>query len=326
MVVKHFIPGLVVILVVSQSIGTSRVRAEQPEVAFKSKPGNLEISVGGEPFATYTYESSKITRPFFAHVKTPAGVQATRNHPPVEGEDPMDHGEFHPGVWQAFGDINGHDYWRLKAKVEHEMFVVRPRGGPGKGTFTVRNYYMSTDGKDRVCAELCKFTISASDRGTFIIYDSTFSSDHGDFTFGDQEEFGVAMRVTTPITVEFGQGHMTNAEGLKDGDEVWAKQSDWIDYSGVVDGTYVGIALMPDPSNFRRSWYHARDYGFIAANPFGRKAMQAGEESAVTVKKGDKLHLGCGVYIYSDTSGKQPDMNAAYEEYLELIGAEAVAN
>lgn len=81
------------------------------------------------------------------------------------------------------------------------MFVQQPVGGPGKGTFTVRNYYMSTDGKDRVCVELAKYTILVRPSGYLLVWNSTFSSDAHDFTFGDQEEFGLGIRVNTKISV-----------------------------------------------------------------------------------------------------------------------------
>jgi hypothetical protein len=33
----------------------------------------------------------------------------------------------------------------------------------------------------------------------------------------------------------------------------------------------IGVALLEHPSNFRHpTWWHARDYGLLSANPFGR--------------------------------------------------------
>ena len=305
------------------SIGFASTDA--PVVAFKQKPDHLLITIGGEPFATYyiKYEDPakelKITRPFFAHVKTPSGIQATRNHPPIKGQDKTDHADYHPGIFLAFGDISGHDSWRMKARVEHKMYVGKPKGGPGKGTFTVRNFYLKEGSRERVCAELCMYTILVREHGTLLLSESTFSSDTGDFTFGDQEEMGLGIRVNTKISVELGDGHMTNAEDLKDGEGCWGKQSDWIDYSGIVDDQYIGMAIMPDPKNFRRSWYHARDYGFIAANAFGRDAMEAGEKSAVTVKRGETFHLGYGVLIYSVPVGLKVDIDYAYQDYLKQL-------
>src|SRR5690606_10682004 len=118
---------------------------------------------------------------------------------------------FHPGAWLSFGDINGHDYWRIKSKVEHEMFVEQPKGTAGEGTFTVRNYYISKDGKDRVVSELVKYTILVRPAGYLLMANSTFSSDDQDFTFGDQEEMGFGVRVNTRITPQYGQGQIVNA-------------------------------------------------------------------------------------------------------------------
>jgi hypothetical protein len=183
----------------------------------------------------------------------------------------------------------------------------------------VRNYYLSADGKERVCAELARYAILVRPSGYLLVWSSTFSSDSGDFTFGDQEEFGLGIRVNTRISVQDGQGHMTNAEGLKDGKEAWGKASKWIDYSGPVGDKYIGMAIMPDPANFRPSWYHARDYGFVAANPFGREAMKQGEKSAVTVKKGEKLTLGFGVLVYCTPADAKTDIGAAYQDYLNVL-------
>ncbi len=289
----------------------------QSAVTFEQIPGELKIAIGGKPFASYVYEDPKISRPYFAHVQSSCGVQVTRNYPPQAG-DPQDHSTFHPGIWQSFGDINGHDYWRLKARVEHEMFVEQPEGGPGKGTFTVRNYYMSTDGKNRVLAELVKYTILVRPSGTLLLTNSTFSSESGDFAFGDQEEMGLGVRVNTKFTVQYGKGHITNAEGLKEGKGTWGEASKWVDYSGLVDNKNVGVTIMPDPKNFRPSWFHTRDYGLMAANAFGRDAMKKGEKSSVVVKRGEKFEIAYGVLIYCKPTGEKVNIEAAYQDYLKV--------
>ncbi|GAB3277050.1 hypothetical protein GCM10027347_50830 [Larkinella harenae] len=292
--------------------------AAQPTVAFEQKPGELTITIGGKPFASYVYEDPKISRPYFAHVKSSCGIQVTRNNPPQEG-DPKDHATFHPGIWLSFGDINGNDYWRLKSRVEHEMFVEQPKGGPGSGSFTVRNYYMTADGKDRVLAELVKYTILIRPSGTLLLTNSTFSSETSDLAFGDQEEMGLGVRVNTKFTVQYGKGHITNAEGLKEGAGTWGKASKWVDYSGVIDEKTVGVTIMPDPENFRPSWFHTRDYGLMAANAFGREAMKQGEKSSVAVKKGEKFELGYGVLIYCKSKGQKVDIESAYQDYLQVL-------
>lgn len=293
---------------------------ELAEVAFKEEPNQLLITIGGKPFATYVYRDSNIPRPYFAHVRASCGKQVTRNHPPIEGKDPTDHATYHPGIWLTFGDISGKDYWRLKAKTVHDAFVEPPKGGPGRGTFTVRNSYLSAGGDGVVCMETCRYTILVRPFGYLLICDSTFTSDDGDFYFGDQEEFGLGIRVATLISARKG-GHITDSQGRRDEKQVWGKQADWCDYSGVIDGKHVGITIMPHPSNFRRCWYHARNYGLLVANPFGRKSMTGGEKSKVVVRKGEKFRLRYGVLIYSVPAGAKVDAQKAYRDYLETLAA-----
>ena len=290
-----------------------------PEVGFDFTPGRLQITIGGKDFATYIFSHPKVLRPFFASVKTPAGIQATRNFPPVEGVDDMDHDVMHPGIWLAFGDISGRDYWRNKCRVEHELFSENPRGGAGKGTFTVRNFYQDEKG-DRKILEVCKYTVLARPNHTILIYDSTFSSAGEDFYLGDQEEMGLGIRVNTKIAERYG-GMITNADGLKTAKKCWSQASAWIDYSGEVEGTKIGMMVMPNPANFRPTWYHARDYGYVAANPFGRKSMEKGEADKTWVKKGQQFRYGNGIAIYSAPGGTEIDHAAIYKDYLGAIGA-----
>ena len=51
---------------------------------------------------------------------------------------------------------------------------------------------------------------------------------------------------------------------------VWGKRAKWVDYWGTIDEKVVGVAIFDHPSNPRHpTWWHARSYGLISANPFG---------------------------------------------------------
>jgi len=106
---------------------------DRPQVAFVPEGDRLQITVGGESLATYVFRDEVVLRPYFAHLRAPGGIPVTRHFPPVQGTDPIDHPTMHPGLWLAFGDINGADFWRNKGRVEHVRFIDQPRGGPGKG-------------------------------------------------------------------------------------------------------------------------------------------------------------------------------------------------
>jgi len=291
--------------------------ADQTPVTFARAEGQLLISVGRQPLATYVYADKEITRPYFAHVHAPGRVQVTRNHPPDKTTDSIDHATFHPGIWMAFGDLSGSDNWRNRARVVHEQFVEGPTGGPDKGSFAVRNRYLAEDGRTTVCREECRYTIHVRPSGYLLIWDATFSNSKGSFWFGDQEEMGLGVRVASPIRVEAG-GTIRDAQGRTNEKQVWGHAADWCDYSGTIRGTHLGMTLMCHPANFRPSWFHARDYGLLEANPFGRKAFGKGEASKVVVAPGERLRLRYGVLLHAGPEDSPPDLKAAYADYLQL--------
>ena len=281
----------------------------------------LDIKRGDKPLATYVFRDETITRPYFTDVFA-GEAKLTRNHPPVEGKDATDHATYHPGIWLSFGDISGHDYWRLKAKTEHIEFIEEPHVNGGECRFAVRNRYLSADGKQTVCEEVARYRFIALDKTEsriLLVWDSVFSSQDGEFHFGDQEEMGLGLRVTTPIVVDSKQGgHILNSHGQKNGREVWGKTAAWCDYGGTNDGRTIGLTLLPHPENFRPSWFHARDYGLLLANPFGRKAFGAGPPSKVVVKPGEGLRLRFGVLLYNVPENQPIDYNVLLDQYVKL--------
>ena len=305
---------------IGKAVATDRIR-------FQLKGDRVTIKYEKQPLATYVFQDSKTPRPYFAHVFAPNGKQVTRHHPPRPGQDATDHATYHPGIWMAFGDINGQDYWRLKARVEHAEFIDSPANKSGHASFSVRNRYWNEAGKKVVCTEVAEYTFQAlhSDdspqmpAGFLLYWDSTFSSSTDDFTFGDQEEMGLGIRVTTPIAVTQG-GQIRNRDGRTNEKQVWGKMSAWCDYSGLVGNHRIGMTLMPDPANFRRCWFHARDYGFCAANPFGRNAFTRGEKSKITVARGASLKLRFGIFLHAQPKNEpRRDLNLAYRAYLDQL-------
>ena len=92
---------------------------------------------------------------------------------------------------------------------------------------------------------------------------------------GDTKEGTMALRLNEQMRVrqpkgKVGLGHILNSEGLVNG-AAWGKRAAWCAYSGPVDGKVFTVALLDHPANPHfPTWWHVRDYGLFAANPFGQ--------------------------------------------------------
>jgi hypothetical protein len=143
---------------------------------------------------------------------------------------------------------------------------------------------------------------------------------------------GLGIRLATPVAVKGGTGTITNSAGAKNERQVWGQQAEWCDYSGVMTEKIqpavtkgeserklrAGLLLVPHPQNFGRSWMHARDYGLVVANPFGRRAFTKGPASQIQVNKGDVLRLRFGVWSYGANLDEKVDLEAMAAEYVRL--------
>jgi len=291
-------------------------QADEAEIELQSSDTSVTVRVNSIETLRYVFRDPTVSRPYFAPVRTPSGQQVSRNNPPQNEIDKTDHPGLHTGIWMSFGDLNGFDYWRLKARTEHVRFLTQPTVTSGIGTWTVLNRYLSTDGKQTVCEETGRYSLQLVPHGYLLEMTSEFRSEKNEIVFGDQEEMGLGIRVQTPIAVEKNLGgRILDSQGRRNGSQVWGQTSDWCDYSGPLDGKWAGMAVFSAPTNFRPSWNHARDYGFLAVNPFGRAAFTKGEPSRVVVKPGEPLSLRFGVYVHESASEADCSIANIYQNF-----------
>lgn len=295
----------------------------EPKLTLKRTETSLQISVGNLPVGTYIFADKKIARPFYAHVFALSGVPVTRTFPPKAGE-PSDHADMHPGIWLAFGDLSGHDFWRNKRRVKHITFVAEPKTEGNRATFAVRNEYItsSASGEKKIATEVCRHTWLLQEGGILLSLDSELASadPNRPLVFGDQEEMGLGVRVATALRVKDAGGSILTSEGKRDEKEAWGKTARWCDYSGGVNRRWVGITLMAHPSNFGESWFHVRDYGLMVANPFGQNAFTGKEKGRLEIKPGEKLRLRFGVWIHSGKEKQDVERENAYKAFVKLAG------
>lgn len=276
-------------------------------------PDRLIITDGSITVAHFVFADTNILRPYFAHVHTPDGIQVTRHHPPIAGVDPVDHPTMHPGIWLAFGNINGQDFWRNKATIRHEKFTAPPTANERNCSFATESTLISTNGS-ALARMNCALVITAQTNCYSLSWTADFTPLTDNFVFGDQEEMGFGIRIATPLSEKNG-GSVKNSDGIVGAKNTWGKTAAWCDYSGVLSNRLVGITVLTSPINFRPSWFHSRDYGLIVANPFGQKAFTKGEPSSVPVKNGEFFTLHFAAYIHSSPTNEPPDLSAAFKSF-----------
>ena len=274
----------------------------------------LVIHYHAVEIASYYYRHPQTRRPFFAHVKTPGGIQVTRNFPPMEGKDATDHAYMHPGISMGFANFEGVSFWHNnEGVVIHEKFMVVPTAG-ATASFAVENRYLAPDGRE-MCREWASYHLIPNRDGYLITMDSRMHAERP-FWLGVREEMGLAMRVATPITVK-NKGSILSARGGKNEKGTWGKVDKWWDYFGPLGIKSAGIQVMTAPGN-PEVWSHSRDYGVLVANPLpvDRKENRG---KKIEVKVGAQFRLRFGVQIHEHTRRDQFDPAASYERYLKVV-------
>ncbi len=280
--------------------------------------GKLRVEINGKFFSNYIYED--VSRPFFYPVIGPNQLPVTRNWPMgFKKGEAKDH-PHHRSFWYAHGEINGHDFWSEsdKAGTTRHVYFKEISSGPHQGRIVSLNHLVAKDGTI-VGSDTREITIhNRPDSERVIDFNIRIHASHGELVLGDTKEGSMAIRLapTMRLKGEVGRGHIVNSEGVTD-DQTWGKRAKWVDYYGPVNDQTVGVAIFDHPANPRHpTWWHVRNYGLFAANPFGvhnfeRKDKGVGdytvtEGASVTWKYRFFMHEG-------DTSSA--DVEGHYHRY-----------
>ncbi|MEO6034767.1 MAG: PmoA family protein [Verrucomicrobiota bacterium] len=272
----------------------------------------LRVEIDGRLFTEYFY--TNVPRPYCYPVIGPGDLPMTRNWPMKEmGDEEHDH-PHHRSLWFAHGDMNGVDFWSEGAnsgKTVHEKFL-EVSSGKKAGVIRSQNKWVAKDGKV-VATDDRTIRFSGNANQKIVDYEITLHASNGELKMGDTKEGTMALRLAESMRLaqpknKTGKGHIVNSEGVQDG-ETWGKRAAWVDYYGPVDDQILGVAMFDHPKNPQYpTWWHVRDYGLFAANPYGvhdfeKKAKGAGDfvipaGKSVTYRyrmifhKGDEMEAG----------------------------------
>jgi len=282
--------------------------------------GKVRVEIGGVLFTEYHYQG--VSRPYLYPVVGPGGALMTRHWPmdEVAGEE-HDH-PHHRSLWWAHGDINGTDFWSESpkaGKTVHKSFSEL-KSGDDAGSIQSRNELVALDGKV-VADEDLAIKIYAGKDERILDFDVVVHATRGALTFGDTKEGTMAIRLAETMRLvrggKPGEGHIVTSEGVRDGD-TWGKRADWVDYYGPVNGQIVGVAIFDQPKNPKHpTWWHVRDYGLFAANPFGVHEFEKkpADTGNVIVPMGKSIEFRYRFFFHRGDE-KQAHVAERYAEYV----------
>ncbi len=265
----------------------------------------VDVLVGDDLFTAYLYADTLavLKKPVLYPIRTASGVAVTRGLP-LEGRpgERTDH-PHHIGLWFNYGDVNGLDFWNnsdaISPERAGEMGTIRHRAltrvesGAGRGTLDVTMDWLAADGAP-VLREDTRFIFHATPGRRTINRITTLTALDEGVSFEDNKEGVLGLRLSRTLEMPTDKpirltdaagavtevpvlnndgvtGHYRNSEGTEGYPDVWGQRARWMTLSGVVEGDSVTIAILDHPQNVGfPTYWHARDYGLFAANPFGQ--------------------------------------------------------
>lgn len=291
------------------------------DVTLTPEKGKVVVKIDGKPFTEYVYTGH--AKPILWPIIGPTGVEMTRNYPMKTDVDNEAHDHpHHKSMWFTHDDVNGVHFWLEYPGKNSKLRpgkIVQTKMQIDGNKLRTEDEWRDPDGK-LVCSDVRQLAFGTTPGGRYIDVAVTIKATNGDVTFGDTKEGTMAVRTHPLLRLQNDEkngnhtalGKSVNSEGVE-GRAMWGKRAKWVDYWAPIDGQTVGIAIFDHPSNPRHpTWWHARHYGLVAANPFGlhdfeKKAPGAG---AMTIKSGDSVTFR---YRFLFHKGDVEDANIAGE-------------
>ena len=269
------------------------------QVSLTQTEGQVDVLLDGNLFTRLDYKT--FAKPVLYPVFAPDQIAMTRDWPmePDTAGESHDH-PHHKSMWIGH-EINGVDFWTEKAgEVQTQEVKTKFLDGTHNAILTRSKWIERSDGRTLLNDETV-YWFGGDKASRWINCLIDFQATHGEVVFEDTKEGLFAIRTHPDLRltadadagVETVYGNAINSEG-DTGKDVWGKQAKWILYFGSIDGNPVSLAMFDHPSNLRHpTTWHARDYGLIAANPFGLHYFLGKERGAGrhTVEQGGCLQL-----------------------------------
>ena len=306
-------------------------RGQSEAVTFLRRGDTIQVTIGKKPFTVY-YFGPDTAKAYLQPLRDPNGIVVTRGFPigdTIPAAHQHDRGlEPHQrDMYFGHGNINGYDFWAEQVFLKYYgkgypdnfgRMVFRKidemRGGATSGTIRAT---FDLEGPDRkeFARETQEFTFRGEKGSRTIDAKIVIHASHGPVTFGDTKEGSFALRLAPELNAPTGK--MVDSKGRHDEAQIWGKRANWVDVDGVINGQSLGVVIMDSPNSFRHpTYWHARGYGLLAANPFGLSYFlhDKKQNGSYTVPAGESINFQYRVLIH-DGNYKQAHVAEQYNRY-----------
>jgi methane monooxygenase PmoA-like len=293
------------------------------QVTITQAPEQIAVDINGKPFTVFYIGGKDLNRPYLHPLRAASGKIVNRSFPAgqLPGET-TDH-PHHAGLWYGHGDVNGYNYWAIEnvpTKPDPAMGrivldrVLAVKSGKESGSMDVVLKWLKPDGTT-LLTETRRMIFHADPELRIVDFDFDLTA-VDKVVFRDTKEGTFAMRMATaleepPVKPQSNAngpartGKLVNAQGGEGEVNVWGKRSEWVDYSGTLDGERVGVAMMDHPGNPRHpTYWHSRGYGLHAINPFGVHDFlnDKTQDGSLTLAPGEHVRFRYRVVIHPGAS------------------------
>ena len=247
----------------------------------------IEVSIGKDLFTAFNYRDT--AKPFLYPVFAPDQTRMTRDFPMKESAGEGDDHPHHQSIWVGH-EVSGVDFWHCK-NGEKILVDGAPVISAEENSVVASSQWIDASGKV-ICRDQTTWFFGSDDKSRWIDCELILKATESDITIDDTKEGIVAIRTHPDLRLSPDPdrgvnevfGSAVNSNGSEGGD-LWGQPAAWVLYTGQVETKPTSLLILDHPDNFRHpTTWHARDYGLVAANPFGLHHFQKLKEGAGAVK------------------------------------------
>lgn len=318
---------IVLLAAILATSGWSQVLAQdsnQPDgrVLIQAVDDAIEVKIGDQLFTRFLTKDE--TKPTFYPVLGPGQTPMTRSYPLAKSPGEAKDHPHHKSIWLGH-EVNGLDLWANRDGVIKVSGVAEI--DQANDSFSVVTQWHRKSDDSVICTVECQYAFGWDESARWIDATFQFKATDGDLTFNDTKEGMFAIRTHPNLRLNAAKefkgaptGHAVNSRGTT-GKAVWGESATWVDYWGTIEKQDVGVAIFDHPSNFRHpTHWHAREYGLVAANPFGLHHFTGAEKGtgAHTLQAGDSMTFRYRMLFHAGDH-QDAEIPARYKTFTQSV-------